>query len=311
MDQHGEASTLENIGIGLYELGEYADALPILRRCTTVEPDNGCCFVDMGESFERLGQTQDAIKAYRQAIGIGGYNTLNATCIKAAKEWLAHLEGATGAPSDNPTITQGTAFFVSGKGYLLTNAHVVTDCKRIQIRDWAPLHLVSADEDIDLALLKENWDDDPHPVVATFRMSSPRVGDTAIVFGFPLIGLLSTEGNLSTGTVAARAGLRNDPRFIQITAPVQPGNSGGPVLDSAGDVVGVVVAKLDAIKIAQLTGDIPENVNFAIGVPEVIRFLESNHVSPSVETRRSIIELKTADVADRAEQFTVAIECTK
>jgi S1-C subfamily serine protease len=142
-------------------------------------------------------------------------------------------------------------------------------------------------------------------------MSSPRVGDTAIVFGFPLIGLLSTEGNLSTGTVAARAGLRNDPRFIQITAPVQPGNSGGPVLDSAGDVVGVVVAKLDAIKIAQLTGDIPENVNFAIGVPEVIRFLESNHVSPSVETRRSIIELKTADVADRAEQFTVAIECTK
>ncbi len=312
MDRHGETSTLDHIGIGLNQLRKYGDALPILRRCTAIEPDDACCFVDMGESFEGLGQTQDAINANKQAIAIGGYNTLNALCIELAKKRLARLEGATGTPPSKPVITEGSGFFVNGKGYLLTNAHVVSKCKQIQIRDGEQLHLVNADEQIDLALLKEEieWDDERRPV-AMFRGSLPRVGDTVIVFGFPLPGLLSKKGNLSTGTIAARSGLRDDPRFIQITAPVQPGNSGGPVLDSSGDVIGVVVAKLDAIKMAQLTGDMPENVNFAIGVPEVIRFLKMNHVSPSVETRHSITELKTADVADRAQQFTEAIECTK
>ena len=60
------------------------------------------------------------------------------------------------------------------------------------------------------------------------------------------------------------SGILNDSRFMQISAPVQPGNSGGPLLDTSGHVVGVVAEKLNALKIARATGSIPENINFAI-----------------------------------------------
>jgi S1-C subfamily serine protease len=306
-----EAIMLANISFGLNRLQRYEDALPISKRCVALKPDFAECFDDMRESLEGLGRPKEAMNAYKEALAVGGYDKVNASAIDFAKERLAALE-KSGAQASEPGITAGSGFFVNGKGYLLTNAHVVSKCKRIQITNGGRLQLVNADEEIDLALLKEeiDRDDDRHPV-ATFRMPSPRVGDAVIVFGFPLPTILSTAGNLSTGTVAAKTGLRDDPRFIQITAPVQPGNSGGPVLDSGGNVIGVVVAKLDAIKIAQLTGDIPENVNFAIQAFEAIRFLKANHISPAVETWRSVAELKTADVAAKARQFTVAIECVK
>ena len=101
--------------------------------------------------------------------------------------------------------------------------------------------------------------------VAKFRQGRGiRPGASVVVMGYPLRGLLASEANVSAGAVSALAGPGDDRRLIQITAPVQPGNSGGPVLDAAGNVVGVVVAKLDAIRIARSTGDIPQNVNFAI-----------------------------------------------
>lgn len=74
-----------------------------------------------------------------------------------------------------------------------------------------------------------------------------------VAFGFPLPGLLASEGNVSTGVLSATAGLQNDIRFVQISAPVQAGNSGSPLLDASGHVIGVVVAKLDALRIARLT----------------------------------------------------------
>jgi S1-C subfamily serine protease len=96
----------------------------------------------------------------------------------------------------------------------------------------------------DLALLKA----DPPSSIATFRGGpAPKLGDSVLAFGFPLPGLLSSEGNVSTGILSAMSGLRNDVRFVQISTPVQPGNSGGPLLDSSGHVIGIVVAKLDAL----------------------------------------------------------------
>ena len=82
--------------------------------------------------------------------------------------------------------------------------------------------------------------------------------------GYPLRGALASGANVTVGNVSALAGPGDDRRLIQITAPVQPGNSGGPVLDSAGNAVGVAVAKLDAAAMARATGDIPQNVNFAV-----------------------------------------------
>ena len=211
--------------------------------------------------------------------------------------------------TDEGTIVVGTGFFVNEHGHVLTNAHVVSGCKQIRTRNGPPANLVGKDDEIDLAVLKVEGDSS---AFGTFRRRPvPRVGDSIITFGFPLQGVLSSEGNLSTGTVSATSGLGDDPRFIQVSAPVQPGNSGSPLLDSGGDVIGVVESKLDAAEAFRIAGDIPENVNFAIRGSEAIRFLERNHASYHAETAEVIPDLRVADVAARARQFSVPIECVK
>jgi len=118
---------------------------------------------------------------------------------------------------------------------------------------------------------------------------------------------LASKGNLSTGIVSALAGLADDTRKLQISAPVQPGNSGGPVLDQSGNVIGVVDSKLNAIKTAKITGDIPQNVNFAIKAGVVTGFLEANGVDfDAVASKRP---LTIADVGDKAKAITFMIEC--
>jgi len=156
------------------------------------------------------------------------------------------------------------------------------------------------------ALLKAT----PSPRPAVFREGSPvRQGQEVMVAGFPLHGLLADEPNVTTGTIAALAGPGNDTRLVQITAPMQPGNSGGPLLDESSHVVGVVVGKLDAIGLAAAIGDIPQNINFAINAATARAFLDANGVS--YQTAGSDQKVPTADIAERARGFTVLIECWK
>jgi hypothetical protein len=145
--------------------------------------------------------------------------------------------------------------------------------------------------------------------VSVFRTGpAPKLGDAVVAFGYPLPGLLSSEGNVSTGILSALSGLQNDVRFVQISAPVQPGNSGGPLFDSSGHVIGVIVAKLDAVRVAELTGDIPQNVNFAVNWAEVRAFLDDAGVPYQKEiSQRSST---TSSIAAAASRIAVAIECT-
>ena len=146
--------------------------------------------------------------------------------------------------------------------------------------------------------------------VAKFRQGRGiRPGASVVVVGYPLRGLLASEANVSTGAVSALAGPGDDRRLIQITAPVQPGNSGGPVLDAAGNVVGVVVAKLDAIRVARSTGDIPQNVNFAVGASATRAFLDAEGIP--YETAQSDGAMAPVEVAAVARKFTVLVECWK
>ena len=101
----------------------------------------------------------------------------------------------------------------------------------------------------------------------------------------------------------------DDRRVIQITAPVQPGNSGGPVLDGSGNVIGVVVARLNALKLAERTGRLPQNVNFAISGKAARAFLQAHKVP--FERARSDGVLSSVDIAARARGFTVSVECQR
>jgi S1-C subfamily serine protease len=109
--------------------------------------------------------------------------------------------------------------------------------------------------------------------------------------------------------VSTLSGLLNDTRYLQTSAPIQPGNSGGPLFDIAGNVVGVVSSKIDALKFAKATGGtIPENINFAIKTGAIRDFLD-NAVIP-YKTSDNGPELKTADIANNARAYIVLISCT-
>lgn len=124
---------------------------------------------------------------------------------------------------------------------------------------------------------------------------------------YPLSDLLASTGNFTAGAVTALAGLRDDSRMLQFSAPVQQGNSGGALLDERGAVVGVVTSKLDALNLAGLTSDIAQNVNFAIKSSLAINFLDTASVEPVY--RDDVDALPPADIADRARKFSVKVTC--
>jgi serine protease Do len=150
---------------------------------------------------------------------------------------------------------------------------------------------------------------DLKPMTSASLRAGVKIGEAIATFGYPLVGLLSTRGNFTTGTISAITGLGDDSRFLQITAPVQPGSSGGPMIDQAGNVVGVVVGKLDAIKLASVIEDVPQNVNFAIKTSVLMNFLDANGINYATASAGQ--PMLSADLAERARSISVLIECAK
>lgn len=204
----------------------------------------------------------------------------------------------------------GTGFVVA-EGKLLTNRHVIAECGRVVARDAVgarlPARVQAADRRRDLALL--SVDKSIGPPLA-FRDAPPvRRGEYVITYGFPLSGLLSSGPSLTTGNISALAGLRDNPANFQISAAVQPGNSGGPLFDSRGNVIGVVVSKLNAARVARLTGgDIPQNVNFAVKGTEALAFLQQNGVRPLLAASTGA-EKRPDEIDAVANPSTVYLQC--
>ena len=230
---------------------------------------------------------------------------------RLAREWKPNTRTSSDRQYETrrsePTAS-GTGFVISRQGHVLTNSHVIDGCTTIRTTNEGrkkQLTVVGTDPENDLAVLQLPT---PIPGVARFREGrNIRPGDGVVVVGFPLPGLLASEANVTTGTVSALAGIGNDTRFLQITAPVQPGNSGGPLLDQSGQVVGIVVSKLNALTIAKATGDIPQNINFAINGAVAKSFLNSHSVE--YEAGASSKRMESAEIGAAAKKFTLLREC--
>ncbi|ALN71992.1 hypothetical protein M673_04645 [Aureimonas sp. AU20] len=183
--------------------------------------------------------------------------------------------------------SSGTGFVVSKDGWLLTNAHVAKSCKTVLVGDLGAASQVIVDEDHDLALVKVDAAlGQPLPIIS----SKPRLGEDILALGFPLRSILADSLNVTRGNISSLMGLMNDANYLQISAPVQPGNSGGPLIDLAGRVVGVVTAKLNAVAVADLTGDIPQSINFAIRPDAAARFLTQHHVAFETADAKAALE---------------------
>ncbi len=199
----------------------------------------------------------------------------------------------------------GSGFRVSSAGHVLTNAHVVQDCAELRVPPLGRVRLLAREDSSGLALLRG-----PEGTFARFRQGRGiRPGARVLVVGYPVQNLFASEAIVRTGGVRALADPGDDRRLIQITAPVQPGSSGGPVLDAAGNLVGVVVSRSNVQGMAQATDSFPQNVNFAVAARAARAFLDAEGVD--YETTSSTDERKSSDVAAMGRRFTLPIECWK
>lgn len=216
----------------------------------------------------------------------------------------ADLADAPGRKGSGGGTASGSGFVVNARGDVMTNAHVVDGCSKITIRGIGPARVLAADSAIDVAALSvEGAAGRPYARFDGARIA--RLGEEVVVFGFPLSQFLSSTGNLTTGNLSALAGAGNDTSQYQISAPVQPGSSGGPLLNRSGNVLGLVVSGLT---LARADGsDIAQNVNFAVKGSLAKSFLDLHGVHYSESSARKTMSV--ADIADSARSFTIFIEC--
>ena len=203
-------------------------------------------------------------------------------------------------------MTTATGYFLNREGYVVTNNHVVENCSVVRVKSTSgsdqAARVVTRDTKNDLALIKTSIRG-AKPVA--IRIGA-RLGEQVAAFGFPHADFLATSGNFTMGNITGLVGIKDDTSRLQMSAPVHAGNSGGPLLDMSGNVVGTVVAKI-GIQMVEGTGDIPQLLGFAVKAPILVAFLDSNGMSYSTGTLRG--RMDTADLAEHAKSVSVFITC--
>jgi S1-C subfamily serine protease len=250
----------------------------------------------------RLSSTNQAAAAMPVQAQSLGETLLNSVC---AGRFAAGAPRSA-PPAGTPRASSGSGVAV-GAQRVLTNAHVTANCKTIEVTAAGqkyPASVRKRDAVTDLALL-EVAGLPALPAPALRRQA--QVGEAVMAAGYPLSGLLGSDLVVTDGIVNALSGLGNSASHLQMSAAIQPGNSGGPLLDRGGHLVGLVVSKLNAVATMAMTGDIPQNVNFAIKPELLALFLQSENLPLGpVEQGHS---LDTQQLASRARTFTVKVDC--
>lgn len=185
--------------------------------------------------------------------------------------------GATGPSSGTGWVTHGL---------IATNHHVIEGHRQIRVhladgrdlRAW----VLAVDAENDLALLSAS---ETLPAGLPLATEEAPMGSAVYTLGYPHPDIMGRNAKLTTGIVNARTGIRDDPRHYQVSVPVQAGNSGGPLLNERGEVIGLVTSKLSASAVYGATGDLPQNVNYAVKVGFLRVLLQSHargsdHITP-------------------------------
>jgi V8-like Glu-specific endopeptidase len=229
-----------------------------------------------------------------------------------------------------PKSGTGSGFFVSKLGHVITNAHVVKGCNKVTVGDNAnqqvAAEIVNTDGSNDLALLKlsslEMASVESKSLIqklsivvvplaskGLLRSEDVRLGEKVLVAGYPFGDFFSNSIKVTTGVVSSTRGAGDDSGQFQLDAAVQPGNSGGPIYDSGGNIVGVVISQLDKLKVAKAIGSLPENVNFGIKASTVRQFLISSGL-PSKKSERTE-EKSTEQLAEIAKNQALMVMCVQ
>ena len=207
---------------------------------------------------------------------------------------LNNQSGLNNAPANSQeSFSTGTSWQIS-KNHLITAYHVVSGADNIAVvindSDIRNAEIVSFDASNDLAMIKISGNPMRTQPLA-LAQSPSKIGSKIAVIGYPLPNLLGTKIQANSGEISALFGIKNDPRYYQISAAVQGGNSGSPVLNQKGEVIGVVASKLDDIETLKNSGELPQNVNFAVKNLYVQSLVESSNVK-LIKSQRKITPIE-------------------
>jgi len=226
------------------------------------------------------------------------------TAIGPLPEMRVLLAALNASAREMRSGASGSGFIVSHSGHVLTNAHVILPCDTIRVGRHRYAHLIALDSRSDLALLQVSQT--KNDKVARFASTAIPLGEDVVVFGYPLRPILGEYLNMSTGIVSSLAGFGGDPRYIQISAVVRPGNSGGPVIDLKGRVVGVATSILNMSKVGRQK-EVVHSVTFVIRRESIVRFLREQGLEPEMS---SLDEVRPKTIiASEADAYTVPISC--
>lgn len=212
------------------------------------------------------------------------------------------------APADETPKASGSGAIVSTTGHVLTAAHVVAGARGVRIitaQGKKSASVLRIDAVNDVAVLKLT--DGTYPALSLVSSRTIRLGQPVSTIGFPNTAIQGFSPKVTRGEISSLNGIGDDPRAWQISAPVQPGNSGGPLLDENGSVIGVVVSKL-GIRAAKITGDIPQNVNYAVKSSYALALLEPYLDSAAPTPNPATAKPKFEDMVAKAQQSVVLIQ---
>lgn len=187
---------------------------------------------------------------------------------------------------------------------MITNFHVVEDAKHIKVRARNSVfdaQLLKTDPSRDLALLKVDGQFVP---LAIAKDKSASLGEAVFTIGFPNIVIQGLQPKYTDGKISSLSGLRDNMDCYQISVPIQSGNSGGPLMDLSGNVIGVVVAKLNDLRVLLSSGSVPQNVNYALK-SELVREFLSKVSDVKLKANQAI--LNTEEVLKATEESVVLV----
>ena len=193
---------------------------------------------------------------------------------KYEPEDFENIEIATAPQSQQPpeateSVYSGTGFLFSAKDYVITNWHVVRGTNNIKVKflngEKIKAEVALKDPQNDIAFLKlERQPQLPPSNLKIGDSSNMKMGDKVFTIGYPAHFLMGDNPKYTEGVVNATSGLQDDPTVFQVSVEIQPGNSGGPLFNETGEVIGITSSSLDPEAAVEAFGTLPQNVNYAI-----------------------------------------------
>ena len=252
--------------------------------------------------FNSIDRTYQSSSAYKDETK--GEQINKASCeVKRISSSSGILKDKNSIDKEIIKVSSGTGFAVNNKGYIITNSHVVDGCNRVDVHSKGEIYsskIIANDYINDLALIKINL---LTKEFFTINNENPKLLDDVYAAGYPFGDFVSSSVKVTSGIVSALTGIGNNYSQIQIDAALQPGNSGGPIFNKKGVLMGVAVSKLSLESILESYDVVPENVNFAIKSSVVKNLLLSNAIDFDIK------EKSNSDISNNITDATFFLSC--